>query len=365
MNEMRPSPVRSGASVAVALIFVLVLLFAINWAGSFLKPFALALFIIAVTWPLKSRLQRFMPSMLALALTLLSTIIIFFAFTMLVVWGFSRVATTFIGAAWQLQVAYQELTGWLSSKGITAATSLNDVFNVGLLVRTLQQITGQASTTLSFWLVVLAYVALGLAELDALRGKIDTLHNPQMAETMLRVARATSRKFARYMLVRTEMSALTGFLFWAVATILGLDYAVEWGVIAFALNYIPFIGSVIATVFPAAYGVIQFEHWQTALALFICLNLIQFTIGNYVEPLVSGSLLSISPFMVVFSIFFWTFMWGLFGTFLGVPIAIALLTICEETPSLAWLARLFGRAPPAETPAQRAVLELPAPDKKG
>ena len=333
---------RRGITVVTSLIFAILLLLAVRWAGNFLKPVALALFIIAVTWPIKSALQRYMPPLIALALTVISTIIVFVIFTMLVVWGFSRVATSFVNAAWKLQASYEGAVAWLGAQGISVASSLNDVFNVGLIVRTVQQVTGQASTTLSFWLVVLAYVVLGLTEVDRLKQKITGLNDQKFAASAIRIADHTARKFGRYMLVRTAMSAITGVLFWVSATVTGLNFPMEWGVIAFVLNYIPFIGSVIATVFPSLYGVIQFEHWETALALFVSLNLIQFAIGNYVEPMVSGSALSISPFVVVFSIFFWTFMWGLFGTFLGVPITIALLTVCENVPSLNWVSDLLG-----------------------
>ncbi len=101
--------------------------------------------------------------------------------------------------------------------------------------------------------------------------------------------RATAVKFRRYMLVRTLMSVITGVLVWAFAALAGLDLAVEWGVIAFALNYIPFIGPFIATMFPTLFALAQFESWQTALLVFACLNLIQFVVGSYVEPRVAGA----------------------------------------------------------------------------
>ena len=87
----------------------------------------------------------------------------------------------------------------------------------------------------------------------------------------------------------------------------------------------------------------QFASWQSALAVFACLNIIQFVIGSYVEPRVSGSALAISPFIVLFSVFFWTYLWGLFGAFIGVPITIALLTFCAQHPSSRWLADVLGR----------------------
>jgi AI-2 transport protein TqsA len=71
-------------------------------------------------------------------------------------------------------------------------------------------------------------------------------------------------------------------------------------------------------------------------------------VGSYVEPRVSGSVLSISPFVVLFAIFFWTFLWGLFGAFIGVPITLAILTFCGQHPSSRWLAQLLGGAAQSE-----------------
>jgi len=73
------------------------------------------------------------------------------------------------------------------------------------------------------------------------------------------------------------------------------------------------------------------------------LNVIQFVVGSYIEPRVHGSALAISPFVVLFAVFLWTLLWGLFGAFIGVPITIVILTFCAQHPSSRWLADLLGR----------------------
>jgi AI-2 transport protein TqsA len=150
------------------------------------------------------------------------------------------------------------------------------------------------------------------------------------------------------MIVRTQMSVLTGLFVALFALATGLQFAAEWGVIAFALNYIPFLGPFIATLFPTLVAMTQFDTWQAVIGTFICLNIIQFVIGSYVEPRLSGNVLAISPFVVLFAIFFWTFLWGLFGTFIGVPIALAILTFSEQAPSSRWLADLLGGPVPTD-----------------
>jgi predicted PurR-regulated permease PerM len=138
------------------------------------------------------------------------------------------------------------------------------------------------------------------------------------------------------------MSLLTGTLVAAFAWLAGLQFAVEWGVIAFSLNYIPFIGPFIATLFPTLLAMTQFDSWQEVLTVFVCLNIIQFAIGSYIEPRIAGSMLSISPLLVLFATLLWTFLWGLFGTFIGVPIVIAALSFCSQHPSSRWISELFA-----------------------
>ena len=143
------------------------------------------------------------------------------------------------------------------------------------------------------------------------------------------------------------MSALTGFAVWGFALLSGLELAGAWGIVAFVLNYIPFIGSFVATLLPSLFAVAQFETWQDRLVVLLGMFAIQFTIGNYLEPLVMGAALSISPVAVVFAVFFFGFLWGIPGAFLGVPILIAILTLCARYPSTSWIATLLWGKPQA------------------
>jgi len=194
----------------------------------------------------------------------------------------------------------------------------------------------------SFWLVVLVYVLLGLLEIGPVARRIPTALKEDAARVLIVGSSLTAAKLRRYMLIRTIMSVATGGMVYILAAALGLQLAAEWGVIAFTLNFIPFIGPFIATLLPTLYALAQFESLQWALVVFAGLNLIQFVIGSYIEPRVAGKKLAISPFVVLFSVFLWTFLWGLFGAFIGVPIAIAALTFCAQSRSARWLAVLLG-----------------------
>jgi len=333
----------TGALIAICALILIG--GALSLAQSVFAPVAFALFVIAVVWPFQRRLQAVLPKVLALAISIIVTTIVIAAFGSLIAWGFSRVVRFVINDATRLQALYTQMSDWLETHGIVLAGLWAEHFNVSWLIRLLPGVTNRVNSTTSFLVVVLIYVILGLLEVDDVARKLGTLEGREIGRVLLVGSIKTAAKLRRFMLVRTLMSALTGVLVWAFAASTGLDLALEWGVIAFALNYIPVIGPLIATVFPTLFAMAQFASWQMALIVFTCLNLIQFLIGSYLEPRVSGSALSISPSVVLFAVFFWTFLWGISGAFIGVPIMIAVLTICEQHPSSRWVADLLG--PPA------------------
>ena len=253
------------------------------------------------------------------------------------------------------QALYDNAIAWLEDRGVSVAGLWSEHFNVGWLVRWASQVTGRVNTTLTFWLIALVYVILGLMEVEDLRRRIEAYFSKETATILLAATAATARKTRKYMEVRTLMSLATGALVFVIAWAIGLQFALEWGVIAFALNYIPFIGPFIATLFPTLLAMAQFASWQAVVGVFVCLNIIQFVVGSYIEPRVSGAVLAMSPSAVLFAVFFWTFLWGLFGTFIGVPIALAILTFCSHWPSSRWVSELLGG------PMEGEPAELSAP----
>ncbi|WP_332684304.1 AI-2E family transporter [Bosea sp. (in: a-proteobacteria)] len=347
---MTTGKIFQGAQVLIATILVVA---ALSVASSVFAPVAFALFIIALVWPLQKALQAILPRMLALAISVVIMVVAFAAFGSLIVWAFGRVGRWIVSDAARFQLFYDQMTTWLEGHGIAVAGVWSENFNVSWMLRTAQTITGRLNTTMSFWLVVLVYVILGLLEVDDFGRKVRAMRNRETGEVLFRGSAATAGKIRRYMLVRTLMSVVTGLLVWGFATLVGLPLAAEWGFIAFSLNYIPFLGPLVATVFPTVFAMTQFGSWQAVVALFACLNLIQFVVGSYIEPRVAGSALSISPAMVLFSVFFWSYLWGVFGAFIGVPITIAFLTFCAQHPSSLWLAELFG-SPEKDAPPLKA-----------
>jgi len=311
-------------------------------AEAVLAPLTLGLFIIALVWPVHDWLQRWMPTLAALAIVTIMTVIVVVVFASLIAWGFARVSTTLISDAARYQEIYNMAIDWLDRHGVSIAGVWADNVNASRMLGWAQQVTSRVKTTLSFWLITLLYVILGLTEVDDMHRKLRAHVESDGAKAFLSATADTARKFRAYMVVRTEMSLATGVLVGLFAWAVGLQFPVEWGVIAFTLNYIPFIGPFVATLVPTLLEMTQFTTWEALFGLFVCLNVIQFVIGSYVEPRVSGAVLAISPVVVLFAVFFWAYIWGLYGAFIGVPIFIAALTFCGHYPSTRWIADLLG-----------------------
>lgn len=330
------------ASCALAVISVIVTLAAAAAAQAVVAPLAAALLTVAIIWPLQACLEDRFPRYLALALSILVIVACFSAFGSLAAWAFGRVARSLVAEADRFQNLYTQFAAWLEGHGIAIAGVLTEHFNASWLLGAMQSITSRVNTTLSFWLIVFVYVVLILLEVRDFRRKAEGLSNRALSQLLVRGTEETAVKLRHFMLVRTLMSMATGFLVFVFAHLVGLQLAAEWGVIAFVLNYIPFIGPFLATTFPTILASAQFDSWYPVLGLFIALNLVQFIVGSYIEPRVAGAALSISPALILLSVLLWANLWGPFGAFIGVPISIAVLTFCSLHASSRWLAELAG-----------------------
>ena len=342
------APAKGSASVlrvSLVICAVVLVVLVLQQLRSVFAPLTFALLVIAIVWPVQRRLQQWMPTLVALAFSTLLTFLFVTIFATLCAWAFTRVTRDLVGQAGQLQMLYEQAAAWLEQYGIVAAGLWAEHLNMGSLDRILQQLLGTINSTLTFSLVVIVYVVLGLLEVEHAGSRLRDMSNREVGRALLDGIAETADKLRRYMGVRTLMSAATGGLVWIFASVTGLPHAMEWGAIAFALNYIPFIGPFIATIFPTLFAVTQFQSWEMVAIVFICLNLIQFLVGSYLEPRIAGNALSISPFMVLFSVFFWTALWGMAGAFIGVPITVALLTICGRFRASRWVAEVFGISP--------------------
>jgi len=315
--------------VLLSLTCVVILASALSAAQAVVAPIVFAMFAIALVWPLQGALQQRIPAVAALLITMLVTLVTLLGLAWLVAWAFGRVGAHVVANAAQLQAFYTAQLAWAEARGIDVAGTFAAQFDARWLVRLAQSVLAQLRGTLSFILLTLVFVLLGLLEVGAVRSQMLVLRHTTPT-ALLRAAERIGAKLRAYMLVRTLVSVVTGLVVWAFAAIMGLELAAEWGAIALVLNYIPFLGPLVATLFPTLFAALQFGSWGSALMVFAGLQVLQFLGGSYIEPRLAGRNLAVSPFLVLASVFIGGFLWGVPGAFIGPPALIAALTLCEE-----------------------------------
>jgi len=307
-----------------------------------MTPIAFALFIIALVWPLQRRLQRRLPQLLAVLITAAVALLAIGFGCWLIVWGFGHIVQWIIANSSRLQSLYTRAADLLEARGLYAAELVAQQFNMSWILRVVRSVGAGLQGIVTFALVTFIFVILGLLELEPLARRLERLGDGGLGVTALDAAAEIANLLQTYMLVRFAMSLLTGLGFWAVTATFGLDLSAEWGVIAFVLNFIPFIGSFIATLLPALFAGAQYGSLSFMIWAFIALNIVQFVVGSYIEPRVAGAAVSISPFVVLFAVFFWAFLWGIAGAFIGVPILIAVTSLCARNPATRVIAIALG-----------------------
>lgn len=135
---------------------------------------------------------------------------------------------------------------------------------------------------------------------------------------------------SNYLRLKTYVSLLTGVLSYIVLVLVGVDSAPFWAFLIFLLNYIPTIGSLIATVFPAIFSLIQFGEFTPFLIVLIAVGAVQVVVGNIIEPKVFGKSLNLSPLVTILSLAVWGKIWGITGMILSVPITVIMIIIFSQ-----------------------------------
>ncbi len=181
---------------------------------------------------------------------------------------------------------------------------------------------------------VLLYMVYLLFERESFFNRVEKGFDPERAQRIKQIVTHINQQIANYLEIKTFVSFLTGGLITLVLFLFGVDFALFWGILAFLLNFIPSIGSIIATLPPIVIAFLQFDTIVTPLVTGVLLISIQVVVGNVVEPKVMGEKLGLSPLVVILALVFWGWLWGPVGMILSVPIVAAVRIVCENIEAL-------------------------------
>ncbi len=205
-------------------------------------------------------------------------------------------------------------------------------------------VTGLGPVLSFLWKLVLLFLFLVfiVAGRGRLKGKLRAGVDPGQAEKVLAAVGTIDENVRKYLVIKTVMSLINGLTVWLVLTLFGVDFALIFGFLAFALNYIPSVGSIVATVLRVAFAFFQFGTIWVPLWILVITTGADTVMGNVVEPRIMGKGLGLSPLVVLFSLLLWGWLWGIPGMILAVPIMSGIKIVCENVPGLRPVAILIG-----------------------
>ena len=256
----------------------------------------------------------------------------------------TRAATDFALAFSQYRGDFDRLqfeaASWLWAQGLGIPATAVQQFNPSELVRglTLPGLTLALSVVSAGSLVLLITVFL-VVESGSIAQKL--AGTDQLGRMDVQTLKGAARDVQRYLLIKTVTSATTGLLVAGLTSVVGLGHSLLFGLIAFILNYIPSIGSILASI-PAVSLALITLGWLPAFALAAGYGLINLLIGILIEPRWAGQATDLSPTVVVLSMVFWGFVLGPIGALLSVPLTIIVRMTAAQSSEWSWLAMLLG-----------------------
>ncbi len=206
------------------------------------------------------------------------------------------------------------------------AKDLNFGSILSSLFSTLTGLFGNAFT-------VLLYLIFLLLEEPLFPQKLKAMYpEKKRHEQVKKLVDKIDHSIGNYIALKTVTSLLTGFLSYFALLFIGIDAPIFWAFLIFVLNFIPTIGSLIATIFPTIFAVLQFGELTPGILVLSIVGAIQMIVGNFVEPRLMGNSLNISPLVVFLTLAIWGVIWGISGMLLSVPITVIIIIIMSEFP---------------------------------
>ncbi len=338
---MENSKTKSYESTPMVLLALVVIFTGISYAQSIVNPLLMALFtVIILVQPIRWLVKKKIPQWIAVLIAILGLLIIYLAFFELLVTSWSLFVENSPKYEENLEKFTQSTLGILSQMGIDISSiGGSGVLDPSKIMSYTALVVNKFGQIMSREFTFLLLTIFLLTELKSIALKTKALgKGTTVSEDYLR---SMGDSIRHYLSIKTVTSLLTGALIAIGLALIGVDYPILWGLVAFLLNYIPNIGSVIAAIPAVAFALIQMGYdgaFWTAV-LFIAVNIV---IGNAVEPKMMGKGMGLSTFVVFFALIFWGFILGPIGMFLSVPLTMIIKLMAARSPNTKWIAILLG-----------------------
>ena len=334
------------SKIAYTLISFLAAIIILSYGKNLIMPFILALFIWLLIKEIKKAMnkigfvRRKFPSWLLSVIASVFMFLVLGFVTELLVYNIKALSHSSASYAANLDKMANMIndTFDINLRSLLGdyATDLDFAFILSTVVNSLTDILGNAFLIALYVLFLLIEESIFSAKLKAIFPESDRF------ERVDGIVRKIENAVTDYIGLKTLVSLITGVLSYIVLLILGIDSPVFWAFLIFLLNFIPTIGSLIATLFPAIYALLQFGELTPFVLVLSLVGLVQIIVGNILEPKIMGNALNISSLVAILSLSFWGWLWGITGMILSIPITVMIVIVFAQFPSTRPIAILLS-----------------------
>ena len=339
---MEKSSDRSRASqILLTLACFVVVVAGLRAASQIVVPFLLATFIaITCSAPLFWLRGKGIPTWLAILVVMVGIILVGFIITSLLGNSIDDFSKNIPRYGTVLNDQYRNLLSWVEGKGLDISNlELVEVFNPQKAMQLVAKFFNSLGEVLTNGFLIILTVIFMLLEASSIPAKLHSIfRNPD--DSIAQIERITAN-VKNYLAIKTIISLITGVLVAFVLWVMKVDFPLLWGLLAFLLNYVPNIGSIIAAIPAVMQALIQHGAGR-ALGVAFFFLLINLVMGNAVEPRFMGKGLGLSTLVVFLSLIFWGWVLGSVGMLLSVVLTVTVKIVLESREDTRWLAVLLG-----------------------
>ena len=329
------------ARIAIVTAAVVIVIAGMREAAAIIVPFLVAIFIAIIgASPVFWLKKRGIPSFLAILLVVLVILGIGFAITAIVGTSLNSFSKELPFYQQRLQQQMTDLVSWLETRGINLSSSqLKEIVNPGEVMQLVATLLAGLGSVLTNTFLIMIVVIFILLEVSSFPTKLRSIRGSP--EASLPGFKEFTNAVQRYLAIKTSVSAATGILAASWVAILGVDFPLLWGLLAFLLNYVPTIGSILATIPVVLLALIQLGN-GTAVLVAIGYLVINFVFSSIIEPRFMGRGLGLSTLVVFLSLVFWGWVLGPVGMLLSVPLTMTVKIALDSNEETRWIAILLS-----------------------
>lgn len=341
-DTQRDKRLRTVARYFTVFIGVFAVLAALKLMAHVMIPLMLAVFLILIIWPFKVWLDQRLPKSLSYMGSVLGITLAMIAI-MAIVW-MSAMEIAEQQAAYRdgfqqfLTHAKQEL----SRKGVATRTTmtLDDLRTMGMAL------VDNFKEGLIIFCLMFSYIMLAIPEVSAWKRKLSRCVSPQHTDQIVKTSTEIAESYQNYMAFVVTSGVFNGCLTYMLALLLHLDFPITWGVVIFLLNFVPTLGPSLIPFMMAGIAFVQFDAGSVMpYAVFLSSGALQLFVTYVIEPRIPQEQSELSALVVLFSLTFWGFIWGVPGMLLSTPLTMAIVITLKHFKDTRWIACMLTELP--------------------